>query len=115
MSNLDEKIKKIIPLLGENSRFLDDAILIEDESGSGEKEVLLFRSKEYFVTVDKDHKFLYWKPTYIGGVLEDDYIRHYCGLPQEEPIFERDIFVAGLVEIAFKIILPQETVDSLAF
>ena len=114
MSNLDQKIEKIIPLLGEDSRFRDDAILIEDESESGEKEVLLFRSKEYFVTVDKDHKFLYWKSTYIGGVLEDDYIRHYCGLPQEEPIFERDIFVAGLVKPLMTLSLPQETVNSLA-
>lgn len=115
MNNLDNKIDNLLTLLGKDcSYFLDDAILIPNENDDGETEVMLFRSKEYFVTVDKDHKFLYWKPTYIGGALEDDHIRHYCGLPSEEPIFERDIFVAGLVEPFIQLSLPQETAAPLA-
>jgi hypothetical protein len=82
MSNLDNKIENILTLLGEDSHFLDNAILIPNEDDDGETEVLLFRSKDYYVTVDNDSKFLYWKSTYIGGAQEDVYIRHYCGLPQ---------------------------------
>lgn len=113
MNNLDNKIDNILTLLGKDySCFLDDAILIPNENDDGETEVMLFRSKQYFVTVDDESKVLYWKSTYIGGGLEDDYIRRYCGLPSEEPIFERDIFVAGLVEPFVQLSLPQETVDS---
>ena len=107
MSNLNERIEKIIPMLGEGSRFLDDAILIDDDDGEGEKEVILFKSDEYFVTVGEDDKFQFWESTYKGGEEEDAHIRYWCGLPNDEPIMERDIFVAGKVEPLMRLVVKD--------
>lgn len=98
MSKYRSKIEKVLSILGDGSRFLDDGILISDESGMNEREVLLFMTKGYYVTVDEDCSFFYWQSTYKGGEKEDATIRRYCGLPHDEVIFERDIFVAGMVE-----------------
>jgi hypothetical protein len=116
MNNSKEKIESILALLGKDySYHLDDAILIPNENDDGETEVSLFRSKQYFVTVDDNSKIIYWKSTYLAGDVDDNYIRHYCGLPQEEVILERDIFVAGLVEPIIHLTLNQVSAESPAF
>jgi hypothetical protein len=88
MNNFDRRIRNILALLGEGSRFLDDDILLGDE----EEKVLLFAHKGFLLTVHDGGRLTYWEQK---REYDPSYVRHYCGLRGDDDVFERDIFLAG--------------------